>query len=133
MLLSLLGPLSTDTSSWIKSTRSADSACCVEAAYHEDLVFVRDSKYRRGLHQSTETEEVIAVTRSDWKDFVETVRLGVPGSCGDLILELASDQSARLASKKDGAVLDYTTDEWRAFVDGVVMGEFSIDLLANAA
>ncbi len=129
MLLSSLGPDAKDSPSWIKSSRSADSGCCVEVARHEDLVLIRDSKFRRTIHSTLDSEEVIAVSSADWCSFTATVHDEAPQNTGDLVVEMQLDGSMRLKSTMDDLVLEFTAQEWSAFADGVSMGEFSIDVL----
>lgn len=52
---------------WRKSTRSGNSGNCVETAFAEDAVYVRDSKDPHG--------PVLTFTRDEWKAFTEGVKL----------------------------------------------------------
>jgi hypothetical protein len=47
---------------WRKSTRSGSEGDCVEVAFLDDVVAVRDSKHRDGA--------VLVFTRSEWVAFV---------------------------------------------------------------
>lgn len=61
--------------SWFKSTFSADDGCCVEVMIGDEMIQVRDSKYRR-LHQNRSNEPVLSYTQAEWKAFVRGVKAG---------------------------------------------------------
>lgn len=51
------------STTWTKSSRSGQNGQCVEARIHQGRVEVRDSKNPTG--------EIIAVSRDQWRAFVE--------------------------------------------------------------
>jgi hypothetical protein len=57
-----------DDMSWFKSTRSAGNGACVEVAFADGLVGVRDSKDPHG--------PVLAFTGNSWTRFVQLVSDG---------------------------------------------------------
>lgn len=55
-------------SGWLKSSRSADNAACVEVRFSASVVDVRDTKDRSG--------PALAFDRSAWSGFVSGLRAG---------------------------------------------------------
>lgn len=57
-----------DQASWFKSTRSAGNGACIEVAFADQLIGVRDSK---DPHSS-----VLEFAPADWTAFVQSIREG---------------------------------------------------------
>jgi hypothetical protein len=111
---------------WKKGSRSSASGCCVECLALDDLVLIRDSKYRRdGLKPAAE-EPVIVLGRDTWNAFMADLESNSGRSHNGAVRIETEATGTRLASV-DGVVLEYTVEEWRAFLAGVLDGEF-VDL-----
>lgn len=62
----------TGEAAWRKSTRSVNGGC-VEVAFIEDTVAVRDSK---NLHPKDRPRPILAFSRVEWEVFLARVRSG---------------------------------------------------------
>lgn len=111
---------------WKKGSRSSGNGCCVECLALDDLVLIRDSKYRRdGLRPAAE-EPVIVLGRDNWNAFM--VDLGSnAGRWNNGAVRIETGAAGIRLASADGVVLEYTADEWHAFLAGVLDGEF-VDL-----
>jgi hypothetical protein len=109
---------------WKKGSRSSASGCCVECLAVDDLVLIRDSKYRRDGLKAADEEPVISLRRIDWDSFILNLESDSgQAENGAVRVETGAD-GTRLAST-DGVILDYTAEEWHAFLAGVRDGEFA--------
>ncbi|GAA5106591.1 DUF397 domain-containing protein [Nocardia iowensis] len=106
---------------WFTSTRSNNGNQCVEVRFDGDAVLIRDSKYRRNPANRPADEPVITVTAREWTTFLDTLRLR-ERTPGVLTAHTAADGHTTL--RHGDTVLDYTPQEWDAFLLGVRDGEF---------
>ncbi|WP_378735230.1 DUF397 domain-containing protein [Nocardia brasiliensis] len=106
---------------WFTSTRSNNGNQCVEVRFDGDAVLIRDSKYRRNPANRPADEPVITVTAHEWSTFLDALRRRerTPGA---LTAHPAADDHTTL--RHGDTVLDYTPQEWDAFLLGVRDGEF---------
>ena len=106
---------------WQKSNRSGPNGC-VEVAFANDHVAVRDSKYRDG--------PVLLFTPTEWEAFLDGgawQKSGRSGMNGCVEVAFIDDQVAVRDSKhKDGPVLVFTPREWEAFLGGIADGQFRL-------
>jgi hypothetical protein len=108
---------------WTKSSLSGGSGCCVEVAIHDEVVLVRDSKYRRS-GKDPRAEPVIVLSHPQWAGFLDDVvgKTGAGGSGFSMTPE--PDGTVKVTSMEDQTSLAFTASEWSAFVRGVELGEF---------
>ncbi|WP_280462228.1 DUF397 domain-containing protein [Nocardia carnea] len=116
---------------WRKASRSGNNNNCVEIAFDDQHVLIRDSKYLRDPANDPETEPVITIPVLSWPTFLNVVVYGETGEgAPDLpVIERDKAGTTRLRAK-DGVVLNYTPLEWEAFYAGVLAGEFDRVVLA---
>ena len=99
-----------DQRTWIKSTKSSGSGCCVEVSLAPDEVLIRDSKFPR-CDPDAGPEPIIAIDRSSWLQFLD----GIPGR-GEPTPSLEAlpqpDRGMTLRSLADGVELNFTAPEW---------------------
>ncbi|WP_335986688.1 DUF397 domain-containing protein [Glycomyces sp. MUSA5-2] len=132
-----------DRSAWHKSSRSTGNgnSNCVEVRAAGSGFEIRDSKLG-GLSPilavsvaSFEALLAHAVTNSVWDNFSERLNHTSPawhrtlhsdGTTGAIEVGYAAKGTTalRLADAPEGDILVYTPAEWRAFVEGVNLGEF---------
>ncbi|NKY53942.1 DUF397 domain-containing protein [Nocardia vermiculata] len=111
---------------WRKASYSGNNNNCVEVAFDDGRVMIRDSKYlRAGL--DPEAQPIISVTVAQWRDFLDVVA-GRSTDSSEPAIAVRADGSATLISS-GGVCLDYTPTEWLYFASAVTEGEF--DDLAN--
>lgn len=67
---------------------------------------------------------MINLTRARWRK--STRSGGNGGNCVEVADNLPGMVAVRDSKNPDGAMLVFTTDEWRAFVDGAKDGEFDL-------
>ncbi|WP_069164971.1 DUF397 domain-containing protein [Nocardia altamirensis] len=106
---------------WFTSTRSNNGNQCVEVRFEGDAVLIRDSKYRRNPANHPAEEPIVTISAHEWNAFLDTLRARSRTS-GALIAHTAADGSTTL--RHGTTVLDYTPQEWDAFLLGVHDGEF---------
>ncbi|MEV0712718.1 DUF397 domain-containing protein [Nocardia aurea] len=110
---------------WRKSTFSNNGgASCVEVNFIGNQALVRDSKYLRDPANDPNDQPVLSIRADMWPTFCRssanpTIRsemAGVPQ------ITVREDGWVRVS---DSAVeLVFTPDEWKAFIQGVLAGEF---------
>lgn len=103
---------------FFKSTYSGANQSCVEIAHYAEVVLIRDSKYVG----PDEIRPLVTVPAARWTQFLELVRRGDTVQLGDLTVTVNDDGGASIAGS--GHTLDYTTEEWDAFLKGVVDRQF---------
>lgn len=108
---------------WFKSTRSAAACTCVEVRFLPDAVQIRDSK-QISAATGENVSDIITLPLSEWPQFLRHVTHDAPNP-SPLLLRPANDSGAMaLRCEATGAELIYDADEWDAFHDGVLDGEF---------
>ncbi|GAB2539494.1 DUF397 domain-containing protein [Nocardia heshunensis] len=111
---------------WRKSRYSGNTGGnCVEVASDGVQVFIRDSKYRRDPLNDPLAEPIITVTAEQWNLFITVV-------VGNLVVATqpaiqAQDLGGIELRSPVGPGLQFTSDEWSAFVSGAAAGEFNRD------
>lgn len=103
---------------WTKSTRSNPSGNCVMTKTDGREIQVRDSKLG-------DASPILSFSFEDWGSFIAEIKRGI--TCpvaGPFEVWLAATGFDIV--EKDGAVLNFTNDEWNAFVGGVQDGEFDL-------
>lgn len=120
---------------WFTPSRSNNGNQCVEVKFGADVVWIRDSKYRRGAAGESRRgaageyrreaaggsadQPVLALSAAEWDDLVARLR------AGGHVPELITDDGANgVRMRRDGTVLSFTRAEWDAFLAGVADGEF---------
>ncbi|WP_405135112.1 DUF397 domain-containing protein [Nocardia sp. NBC_01388] len=103
---------------FFKSTYSGANQSCVEIAHHEDIVLIRDSKYVG----PAEIQPLVTIPAAHWTQFLELALGGNSGQLGELAVTVHKDGGASIAGPDE--VLDYTSDEWDAFLKGVCDRQF---------
>lgn len=114
---------STDTprSGWFKSSFSDSSNNCVVVRFSDELVLIRDDKYRGEAH----LQPTIAIPAAHWPDFLE-LALGQNVPAADIGLPtISADESGARITDAVGTTLLFTDAEWTAFTAGIRAGEFS--------
>jgi hypothetical protein len=116
---------------WFKSSRSNGCAACVEVRIELPMISIRDSKYRRDPHNPSAQEPTITFEAGHWAPFLSEAT----GTCPiiesrGVIIKRAADGTTSLVSVADGTTLVFTSEEWAAFVEGVVAGEFDVPELS---
>ncbi len=111
-------------SEWFTSSFTNGSQACVEVRFHDDLVSIRDSKYRRDPAHDPHREPVITVTAGQWTAFLdEFTGHATRGANGALIVEDGPDGTLLRAADQD-TTLSFTHAEWQAYLAGVHAHEF---------
>ncbi|NNH73745.1 DUF397 domain-containing protein [Nocardia uniformis] len=103
---------------FFKSTHSGANQSCVEIAHRADVVLIRDSKYVG----PEEIRPLVTVSAAHWAQFLELVLDGRSAQLGELAVTVHNDGGASIAGS--GHTLDYTPDEWDAFLKGIVDRQF---------
>lgn len=111
---------------WFKSSFSASSSNCVEVAFDGDMVLVRDDKY----NGPADLQPIITVPLAEWAAFLDLVAGNEIPRGGIAIPDIATDRRGIVVSDAVGTSLEFTPNEWTAFVAGIRVGEF---LPASAA
>ncbi len=106
---------------WFTSSRSNNGNQCVEVRFDGDAVLIRDSKYRRNPANRPDEEPIITVTACEWTAFIDTVT-GRAAATSVLTVHTAEDGHTSLGHR--ATTLTYTPEEWQAFLDGAIAGEF---------
>lgn len=117
-------PARTTPSAWFKSTYSDHGNACVEVRFGSNETLIRDSKYRG----DEASRPVIAVPADAWFTFLELVTgIREPQSADRGVPAVVHDTSTGRTTLRGaaGTGLDFTAEEWSAFVAGVIDGEFS--------
>lgn len=110
---------------WRTSSRSGTNGGeCVQVAFDDGRVLIRDSKYLRDPANDPELQPIVEVPAEHWDTFLQravrrdtTVPEGLPA-----ITHLSSGE---VAISHSGTVLTFTAAEWTAFTLGVRDGEFA--------
>jgi hypothetical protein len=106
-------------SGWFKSSRSGGTENnCVETRFDGAVVHIRDSKYQG----SPAAQPVITVTARQWSQFLATLT----GQANVSVLTTLTDEAGNVTLTANGTALTYTPAEWKAFTEGVALGEFSV-------
>jgi Domain of unknown function (DUF397) len=113
---------------WRKSTRTQQNNQCVEVAEDGPSILVRDSKNLGG-------GPFLLFTRPQWEVFLREVVYRLPSN--NLAVEVTTGDMLRryrergdvltrwhIRSLDTDEVLHFDEDEWAAFRDGVMLGEF---------
>ncbi|WP_433626462.1 DUF397 domain-containing protein [Nocardia sp. CA-120079] len=98
---------------------------CVQVAFGERSVFIRDSKYLRDPANDPATQPTIAVSAEDWNAFLRAANGTEPDAWRDLPIITRHGSGEVTVQAADGITLSYTAAEWVAFVAGVRDGEFA--------
>jgi hypothetical protein len=116
---------------WFKSSRSNTGDQCVEVAFGDSVVFIRDSKYLRDPANDPARQPVAVVGKSSWAAFLVYATDGrASRPAGAPQIEMLDGGSVVL--RTDSAVLTYTPGEWAAFTAGIRDGEFDLQQLTAA-
>lgn len=111
---------------WFKSSFSSNANQCVEVRFYDELVSIRDSKYRRDQANNPNFEPVITVTAGQWAVVLDELTGRTPPHANlALSVETTPGEGAVLRAIEDGTTLTYTAAEWQSFLDGVRAGEFA--------
>lgn len=110
---------------WRKATASNNGGDCVELAFYDDRVLVRDSKYLRDPANDPTTAPIIEIPATSWPAFLTRVLTDNATQPDHQHPRIEHDAAGgtRLHGA-DGTVLVYTASEWCAFIDGARRGEF---------
>ncbi|MGI9001603.1 MAG: DUF397 domain-containing protein [Pseudonocardia sp.] len=108
-------------SEWFKSSASNGAGTCVEVRFHDDLVSIRDSKYRRDPAHDPHREPILTVTAEQWIAFLND--LTAPATDGPLIFE-STPGGLLLHATNQNTTLHFTHAEWQSFLTGVHTREF---------
>lgn len=112
---------------WRKASYSGNNNNCVEVAFDDGRVMIRDSKYlRAGL--DPEAQPIISISVAQWRGFLD-VAAGRSSTLTEPAITVHTDGSASLTSSS-GIRLDYTPTEWLYFTLGVAEAEFD-DLVSE--
>ncbi|WP_157391968.1 DUF397 domain-containing protein [Nocardia terrae] len=103
---------------FFKSTHSGANQSCVEVSHRADVVLIRDSKYVG----PSEIRPIVMIPSARWTQFLDLAIGGNSGELGDLAVQVHKDGGASITSP--GQTLEYTADEWDAFLKGVVDRQF---------
>lgn len=103
---------------FFKSTYSGANQSCVEIAHRADVVLIRDSKYVG----PAEIRPVLTIPAARWTSFLDLALGGNSAQLDGLAVTVRQDGSASIMSS--GQTLNYTADEWDAFLKGVVDRQF---------
>ncbi|WP_228786499.1 DUF397 domain-containing protein [Nocardia terpenica] len=98
---------------------------CVEVAFDDDRVLIRDSKYLRNPANDPASQPVITMSAADWSAFLGAATAGIHITQHDLPTIERADTGEVSLRAADGTVLTYTAAEWLAFTSGVRDGEFA--------
>ncbi|NNH71881.1 DUF397 domain-containing protein [Nocardia uniformis] len=105
---------------WFKSTFSSAEKTCVEVAFRDDVVLIRDSKYAGRV----QCQPIISVSNGQWSGVLELVLSGAAGRVDQVLtVGLGDDGSAALVDSH-GTELLFNAAEWDAFAKGVANGQF---------
>lgn len=109
------------TSTWKKSTRSGPNCDnCVEAREANGLIEIRDTKLG-------EASPVFSVSKSDWETFLGEIKQGITCPTGGVLDTWVEGAGMTMKSfDAQGVELNFTGDEWKAFVEGVKAAEFDL-------
>ncbi|MGY4102057.1 DUF397 domain-containing protein [Nocardia sp. R16R-3T] len=115
------------TDGYVKSSYSDSGGNCVLVRRIEGdpNVFIRDSKFGRGLGNQPEDEPIIEMPAAAWATF-EALVLGrtiTEAAVGCPEIQHAADNGTVLRGT-DHTTLAFTGDEWSAFRAGLVGREF---------
>ncbi|GGK54431.1 DUF397 domain-containing protein [Nocardia camponoti] len=106
-------------SGWFTSSFSNNGNQCVEVRITDEQVYVRDSKFQATPETPHPT---IAVPTTLWTTFLHCLLLGSPHPT--VSAHVTPDGSATL--RHAGTTLEFTAEEWTAFVAGVRENEFAV-------
>ncbi|WP_340672156.1 DUF397 domain-containing protein (plasmid) [Saccharopolyspora sp. ID03-671] len=136
MMNNELGELALEGLAWRTSSYSQNNAACVDVAFDDGTVYVRDTKDHG-------TGPVIRFSHTEWQAFLDIVT-GASDTPHDIV-EIVNDQRLtthangrtettawHLEERTDGRELHYTRGEWDAFVLGAATGEFSVSSTESA-
>lgn len=106
---------------WRTSTYTDGNNCVEVARGTTGSVYIRHSK--------RPAAGVIVFDASEWATFIDAARGNCLGALGDI--NVSKDGTDTLVTRlSDGLALRYDEGEWKAFVAGVLDGEFDIATLA---
>jgi Domain of unknown function (DUF397) len=112
------------SSRWRKSSRSTAQGCCLEVLIEASIVFLRDSKYLRDTSNRAELQPVIVVAGNDWEHFTGRLARGEAEPLGSALTVETTSGAVVLTCTSSLVSLQFTHDEWNAFLDGVSAEEF---------
>lgn len=111
---------------WRRSSKCSMGQC-VEFMLTDTRVFVRDSKQNDVGHEQPR----IDVDLNVWRVFLNEVRGFEPaGSNGILTTSASTEGGVQLVDVRTGVSLSFDSQEWTAFVEGVLLGEMNPPLAA---
>lgn len=114
-----------ETLLFVKADKSGAAGACVEVAKVDEAACMGDCAYpgakpgdvivRDSKQNGTEKQPYIIFTEQEWKDYLQTLRMGY----GAIF-----DGEDTFVIFKNETLLKYTWAEWDAFMDGVNKNEF---------
>ncbi|MGI9001852.1 MAG: DUF397 domain-containing protein [Pseudonocardia sp.] len=111
-------------SEWFKSSVSSSDGSCVEVRFHDDLVSIRDSKYRRDPAHDPHREPILTVTAEQWTAFLNNLTDPTNPRTGGALLVESSPGGPLLRATDRDTTLHFTHAEWQSFLTGVHAHEF---------
>lgn len=111
---------------WFRAKRCTGGTC-VEVRMDPDLIWVRDSKENH-LGEGPDGEQaqpMLSIARREWLVFLTEVLGDSPvGTNGVLTYTVVSGGDVVLTGSDSDVSLRYDAEEWQAFTEGVVEGDF---------
>ncbi len=104
---------------WRTSSFSSNGASCVEVLEADGATYLRDTKeHGQG--------PVVHLDVPAWSAFLDEVARDAPSANGAVEVTARSDGGRTVQEASSGAELHFRADEWTAFRDGVLAGEFDV-------
>lgn len=103
---------------WRTSSASSNGASCVEVLEADGATYLRDTKqHGQG--------PVVHLDGQAWSAFLDEVARDAASANGAVEVTARPDGGRTVVETSSGAELHFRADEWTAFRDGVLAGEFS--------
>ncbi|MBF6238691.1 DUF397 domain-containing protein [Nocardia otitidiscaviarum] len=107
---------------WRKSAFSQDGSACVEFAFVDAFVSLRDSKYGRDPRNKISEQPTISLPANEWHTFLGAV-IGEQAAPAGIHIHRNRDGGATVSDDL-GVELTYTAVEWDAFIAAVTVDAF---------
>ncbi len=120
-------PVTSNNDGFIKSSYSNDGPSCVEVSFKGAAVLIRDSKQNDEYTHAPDQQPTITYEAVSWPAFSNLALSTMSGQVGTLTVDLHQDGSCDLTGTNrsgEPVELQYTPQEWDAFIKGIADGEF---------
>ncbi len=110
---------------WFTSRHCAAGGDCVEIRFLRTVVQVRDSKQISAI-TGQNVSRIITLPTDDWRQFLRQVAEDdlAATAAGPLQRDTTDEGNVVLRCESTGVELVYDLDEWDAFCEGVLDGDF---------